>query len=330
MLKFSLLLLITSCSFFISKIDTPLIQEDNIERGPTKETYCSLDKKYTYQMVGSNEPSQNAYLDMTQNWKLDFFDHFALWSLMQLSVRPDQSSATSRLQVLIQHEDKSYYFDFFSETPEEQYPYFYGVEWILKKFGKKTTLEHYAKMLESSLGKKLKLGKDLEAFLFQHKEAIKADPVLQSYYFRGNEILKENESNPALSYQDIIRTYRKQEKTQKIVINTYLTPFVTNKGQSGKCNYDFNLYDNSIFLIDKIIPVANIFGFRKDKSAFMASSSQKIDKIMPLGQSDLGLLQSKPGSWSASFPFSSLRTSTQPDYFRDRPINSSLPSPLSL
>ncbi|MFL5783529.1 MAG: hypothetical protein ACJ76H_02895 [Bacteriovoracaceae bacterium] len=293
MLKFTFLLLITSCSYFISKIDAPLIQEDRIERGPLKATYCPLDHKYAVQLIGTNEPSQTAYIDMAREWKLDFFDHFALWSLMQLSVRPDQSSATSRLQVLIQNEDKSFYFDFFSETPEEQYPYFYGVEWILRKFGKKTTLEHYAKMLESSLGKKLKLGKDLEAFLFLHREEIKANPVLQSYYYRGNEILKENETNPFVNYTELIKAYRNVEKNQKIVINTYLTPFVTNRGQSGKCNYDFNLYDNSIFLIDKIIPVANIFGFKKDKNAFMASSSQKIDKVIPLGQSPLFKGESK-------------------------------------
>ncbi len=294
MLKFSLLLILCSCSFFISKIDTPLVSEDRIVKDSGKETYCSLEKKHNIQLVGTNEPSQNIYLDIAHGLgKLDFFDHFALWSLMQLSIRPDQSSATSRLQVLIQHEGKSYYFDFFSESPEDQYPYFYGIEWILKKFGKKTSLETYSRMLETSLGKKLKIGKDLEGFLFQHQEAIKSDPVLQSYYFRGNEILKENETNPVVSYLDIVKSYRKVEKSQKIVINTYLTPFVTNKGQNGKCNYDFNLYDNSIFLIDKIIPVANLYGFAKDKSAFMSSSSQKIDKVLPLGNSPLFKGESK-------------------------------------
>lgn len=294
MLKLALLLILSSCSFFISKIDTPLVNEDRIARGPVGQTYCPLDQKYNIQLVGSNGPSQNTYLDMVPRWgKLDFFDHFALWSLLQLSIRPDQSSATSRLQVLIQHEGKSFYFDFFSESPEDQYPYFYGVEWILRKFGKKTTLESYARMLETGVGKKLNTGKDLEGFLFENQESIKSDPVLQSYYFRGNEILKENETNPVVNYLEVIKAYRKVEKGQKIVINTYLTPFVTNKGQSGKCNYDFNLYDNSIFLIDKIIPVANLFGLTKDKTSFMASSSQKIDKIMPLGNSPLFKGESK-------------------------------------
>lgn len=270
------------------------MSEDRIERDKGKDTFCSLEKKHNIQLVGTNEPSQNTYLDIAQGLgKLDFFDHFALWSLMQLSIRPDQSSATSRLQVLIQHEGKSYYFDFFSENSEDQYPYLYGIEWILKKFGKKKDLETYSKMLESSLGKKLKIGKDLEGYLSEHQEAIKSDPILQSYYFRGNEILKENETNPVISYTDVVKAYRKVQKAQKIVINTYLTPFMTNKGQNGKCNYDFNLYDNSIFLIDKIIPVANLYGFSKGKSAFMSSSSQKIEKVLPIGDSPLFKGESK-------------------------------------
>ncbi len=294
MLKLSLLLLISSCSFFISQIDTPLVNEEKIVKEQEIPTYCPLDKKYQIQLVGTNELSQNAYLDFAHSLgKIDFFDHFALWSLLQLTIRPDQSSATSRLQVLIQHEGKSYYFDFFSENPDEQYPYFYGVEWILKKFGKKTSLESYARMLDSTIKKKLKIGKDLEQYLFQNQESIKNDPVLQSFYFRGNEILKEYETSPSVNYLEILKAYRKAEKNQKIVINTYLTPFLTNKGHNGKCNYDFNLYDNSIFLIDKIIPVANLYGLTKDKSAFMASSSQKVDKVIPLGNSPLFKGESK-------------------------------------
>jgi hypothetical protein len=284
----------TSCTYFIAKIDTPLVTDKQLVHEPTKPTYCPLKKKVSVQLVGSNEQSQNFYLDVLgKKEKLDFFDHFALWSLLQLSIRPDQSSASSRLQALIKHEDMSYYFDFFSEVSEDQYPYFYGIEWILKKFGKKTTLEHYARMLEANIGKKLKTGKDLESFLRIHQEEIKKNPILQAFYVRGNEILKENETNPSLDYTELIKAYRKVEKDQKIVINTYLTPFVTNKGQNGKCNYDFNLYDNSIFLIDKVIPVANLFGLAQEKNAFMASSSQKMDKILPLGTSPLFKGESK-------------------------------------
>lgn len=294
MLKYLPLLLFVSCSFFVSRIDAPLINEEKIQRAPDKTTFCPTDKKYNFQLVGSNEQSQNSYLELAQKLgKQDFFDHFALWSLLQLAIRPDQSSTTSRYQVLFQYENKSFYFDFFSESPDDQWPYFYGVEWVLKKFGKKTTLETYARMIDTNIGQKLSIGKEFEGFLIQNQQAVKLDPVLQSFYFRGNEILKENETTPHINFLELVKQYRKMEKNQKIVVNTYLTPFVTNRGQSGKCNYDFNLYDNSIFLIDKIIPVANLFGLSLDKNAFMASSSQKIEKILSLGNTPLFKGESK-------------------------------------
>lgn len=286
MLKFVLLFFLGSCSFFIDKIDTQLVDSNEIAKKiPSPITYCPVEQPTTIQLVGTNENSQNTYLELSRNLKsqnLDFFDHFALWSLVQLSIRPDQSSATSRFQILFHYKEKSYYFDFFSEKPEDQYPYFYGIEWVLKKFGKKQKLEHYVKFLQSAQGQKFKIGKDFENFLVKNQVGIKASPELNTHYFRGTEILKEDESTPKLDYTSIIKNYRKSESKQQIIVNTYLTPFVTGKGQSGSCNYDFNLYDNSIFLIDKVIPVANLFGLSLPHSAFMASSSQKMETITSL------------------------------------------------
>ena len=282
---FLLFIFASSCSFFIAKIDTPLVDEENYHRNvPQKDTYCSLTQAASFQMIGTNEDSQRVYHLMVQQIgrKLDFLDHFALWSLLQLSIRPDQSSPTSRIQAIFHREGKSFYFDFFSEESEDQYPYLYGIQWILKKFKKTTSLEEYARLLESSMGEKLKIGKDLENFLVTNKDAIKLNPELARFYFRGTEILKENETTPRLSFTEVMRHYRKVEKKQNTIINTSLTPFVTEAGNQGSCNYDFNLYENSIFLIDRVIPVANLFGLSLNQSGFMASSSQKLPTLISL------------------------------------------------
>jgi hypothetical protein len=285
MFKLFLLLLLSSCSLFISQIENSLVKDTELyANAPVIPTYCSFEDDVNFQLVGTNENSQEAYLSLIKGSKeaLDFIDHFALWNLLQLSVRPDQSSATSRFQVLVHHSGKSYYFDFFSELPEDQYPYLYGIEWILKKFGKKRSLESYAALLSSSIGQKIKIGKDFEKFLVKNNSAIKNNPALAPYYFRGSDVLKENETAPVLDYQAVIKHYRKAKEAQRIIVNTSLTQFVTEKGSTGSCNYDFNLYDNSIFLIDKVIPVANLYGLSTSKSAFLASSSQKLDTITSL------------------------------------------------
>jgi hypothetical protein len=143
-------------------------------------------------------------------------------------------------------------------------------------------LEYYANLLQSSVGQKIKIGKDFENFLLKNIQSIKTNPDLAPYYFRGSDVLKENETAPMLDYRKVIQLYRKSQQNQKIIVSTSLTQFVTEKGSTGSCNYDFNLYDNSIFLIDKVIPVANLYGLATPKSAFLASSSQKLDKISSL------------------------------------------------
>ena len=285
MFKLFILIFLTSCSLFISRIENPVMRDQTLlKKAPVVSGHCGIDKKIDFQLVGTGENSQTVYQELVKNSKtpLDFMDHFALWNLLQLSVRPDQSSATSRFQILIHKDQKSYYFDFFSEVSEEQYPYLYGIEWILKKFGKNRSLESYAQLLQSSIGQKIKIGKDFETFLIKNIAEIKNDPELAPLYFRGSDVLKENETSPVLNYMRMIRHYRKAQKDQKIIVNTSLTSFVTEKGSTGSCNYDFNLYDNSIFLIDKVIPVANLYGLAKAKSAFLASSSQKLEKITSL------------------------------------------------
>lgn len=287
--KLLLLILLTmlgACSFFIEKIDTPLVQKVNTSIESSRPTFCSLEQNVKLQLVGSNRIAESTYADLISSMggeRLDFLDHLALWTLLQLSIRPDQTSATSRFQVLLSYEGKTHYFDFFSELTDGQYPLFYGLEWILKKFGKKNvSLERYEALLQKNLGSRLKIGKSFENFLLKNQEAIKADPDLNKHYFRGSQILRENETIPPLALKEIIKTYRKSTGEQRIIINTYLTPFSTTTGANGSCNYDFNLYDNSIFLIDRVIPVANLFGLSIGKDSFMASSSQKIEKFESL------------------------------------------------
>lgn len=281
MFKLFILLTLSSCSLFIDRIENPIVKDEKLaSKEPVVAGFCPLDKKVNFQLVGPSGNSQKVYSDIVKGIpSLDFIDHFALWNLLQLAVRPDQSSVTSRFQVLIHQGDKSYYFDFFSEDNNEQYPFLYGIEWVLKKFGKKRSLEYYAKILNQTLSQKIKIGRDFENFLVKNLALIKGNPHLAPYYFRGSDVLKENETSPALDYKAVMQLYRKAQHKQKIIVNTSLTQFVTEKGHAGSCNYDFNLYDNSIFLIDKFIPVANLYGLAIPDSAFLASSSQKLEKI---------------------------------------------------
>ena len=286
MKKFKLLILLalSSCSFFINKLDTELVKKESyLNNLPEVATYCPMDYRPKVQLINNNSFSQGLYQDFfIKNPQLDFFDHFALWSLLQFAIRPDQSSPSSRYQVILVVKGQNHYFDFFSEQNENQFPTLFGIELVLKKFNKNKSLEFYASLIDQHFIQKLKVEKSFEVFLSSNKEKIKEDPILGPFFIRGTEVLKENERLPKLSFQKVIQHYRRFNKDQKIIVNTSLNSFKTESGQTGKCNYDFNLYSSSIFLIDKMVPASNLFGLSIQTDAFMASSSQKLDLIKPI------------------------------------------------
>lgn len=284
MFNFCFLLALSSCSFFIKKLDTELVKKEAYKNNiPEVATYCPMNTRPKIQLINNNSFSQGIYQDFfVKNPQLDFFDHFALWSLLQFAIRPDQSSPSSRFQVIFQLKDENHYFDFFSEQIQNQFPTLFGIELILKKFNKNRSLEYYASIIDKQFTQKQKVEKNFESFLITNKEKIKEDPALGLFFIRGTEVLKENERLPKLNFQRVVQHYRQFSKDQKIIVNTSLNSFTTEFGQSGKCNYDFNLYSNSIFLIDKMVPASNLFGLATSSDAFMASSSQKLDTIKPI------------------------------------------------
>lgn len=295
MLKFISLLFISSCAFFVGKIDTAMVNEkDYLKNIPQTPTFCPLIETPKHQLISTNVLAQNDFSEFIhKNPRYDFVDKLVLWSMIQMSVRPDQSAPSARLQVLLQLAGQSQYLDFFSEISDDQYPLLFGLDWIIKKHKKNSSLESYARILDDEFPNKLKASKNLELFLLANEEKLKDHEVLGPLFIRGTEVLKENERLPRLNYLQMIRFYRSVEKKQKTIVNTSLTTFTTDSGQKGSCNYDFNLYDNSIFLIDKAIPVANLFGFTEATHAFMASTSQKIETISPIKDFPLFAGQSK-------------------------------------
>lgn len=278
------LTLLSSCGTIINKIDSPIVEKQIIiDNKDVKATYCPLSMTPHIQLIGTNKSSQESYVKFSEKLKrMDVIDHLVIWSLIQLRLRPDQSSPTARLQTLINFKDKVHYFDFFSEHDDEQYPYLYGLEWLLKKFNKSAKLESYVEIIESRFKDSLKVSHDLERFLVKNQEIIKSNPALAPLYFRGTEVLKADESTPTINLRTVISQYRKAYKQQNIVINTTLHKFSTTKGYVGECNYDFNLYSNSIFLIDKTLPISNIFGLSYGVDSFMSSSSQLLQKAESL------------------------------------------------
>jgi hypothetical protein len=280
MTKLLLLTLLTSCAFFVSKIDSEIVKDKNyLKNIPTSASYCPLEQKTILQLINSNPKSQEIFSDFIgRHPEYNFVDQFIFWSLIQMAIRPDQSSPSSRLQLIISTKTSPLYLDFFSDQDKDQYPFIFGLEWVSKKLNGKR-LEHYAQILDSQLSQKFKVEKYLEIFLEKNKDNLRQNIELAPFFIRGTEILKEGERVPDLKFTQLIKFYRKIESKQKITIHTSLNKFTTSGGQVIQSNYDFNLYQNSIFLIDQEMPISNIFGLSSGQDVFLASTNQKIESI---------------------------------------------------
>jgi hypothetical protein len=270
---------LSSCSYFIQSIDSTLVnKEDFIAEIPTPDTYCSLEMSPGLQLIGLSKREQEKYIELSQdNVKWDLIDHIILWGLTQMSAMPHLTTPGSRFQLVFRYDNQTQYLDFSSEAEENQFPFLHALHWLREEYKKKLSLEDYASIIQKKSLTKSKVNKDFSDFLISKKEDIRKNEELKNHYFRGDEVLSLNESLPEIDLQKLIKIYRKNFKTQQIVIKSSLYPFVTEKGKKGECNYDFNLYNNSIFLIDKKIPLANIFGLALRNEVFLASTSQELD-----------------------------------------------------
>jgi hypothetical protein len=282
MIKYFFLLSMISCAMLVDQIEKPIIDRESYSKNlPKIPTYCSGNSPTNLQLINSNENAQKIFADfLTNNRQLNFMDQTILWSLLQMSIRPDQSSPSARIQLMLKLQGQTYYMDFFSDQEKSQYPYLVALDTLVKKFSPDKSLEYYAALIDKVFFK-LKLDKTFEQFLKLNTAKIKDDSILGPYFIRGTEVLKENETVPYLKFSDVIKLYRQQQKMQKVVFLSDLTAFKF-EGREGRCNYDFNLYINSIFLIDKGIPDSNLFGIANGSNAFMAASSQKIENIAPI------------------------------------------------
>lgn len=274
-------LLLGSCSFFINKIDSTVLEKERIKiERPYVATYC-YNERPNLQLVGTNRDAQLQYQNFLKGKSYSFVDKVIFWSLIQFQIRPDLSSPTARLQYVIRHQNEIFYFDFFSEEAKGQYPYLAGLDYLLQIYKTKKPLQWYASELDNYQFN-FKTGKSLAHFLEEHKDQIKKDQILVKSFYRGNEVLKENERLPVLKFSPLLKSYQSEMKSQKIVSNASLFDFIKTKNIHTICNYDFTLYENSIFLIDKKQNPSNIFGVSEDNSSFMATSGQRLEGLKPL------------------------------------------------
>ena len=278
------LLLLCSCTAVLKRLDVesqvprqaaPVIEEN---------TYCPRPASRTPQLVGSNPTAQYAFTDFLRSVKdqrFDFREKAVLWSLLQVNIRPDLASPTARFQFFLRENKTTQYRDFASRENEQgSFPFFEGLSYLLKSHPRKRSLGWYAALLDEKFKAELVAGKTLEQRLREMSEAIAGQEELRRHFFRGDEILRESERLSRVHFKKLVSQWQSQRKPG--TINEALFSYRRTPTLDVRCNYDFSLYESSIFLIDKEENSGHMFGLTLGDDSLMAVVAQKTPEPRPL------------------------------------------------
>ena len=271
------LLFLCSCTAVLKRLDVesqvprqapPIIEEN---------TYCPRPATRTPQLVGSNPTAQYAFTDFlrsVEDQRFDFREKAVLWSLLQVNIRPDLASPTARFQFFLREKKTTQYRDFASlENEQGSFPFFEGLSYLLKNHPRKRSLGWYAALLDEKFKAELVAGKTLEHRLREMSETIAGQEDLRRHFFRGDEILRESERLSRVRFSKLVSQWQSQRKPG--TINEALFSYRRTPTLDVRCNYDFSLYDNSIFLIDKEENAGHLFGLTHGDDSLMAVVAQK-------------------------------------------------------
>ncbi len=286
---FFTLFLLSSCSLFLNNFENDVLEQNDIQPlSQTKTVYCPNAPQDT--IISETAESANNFnrflKKIEKSKKLKFIDKAVLWSLLQMNLRPDLSSPTAKLQVVIKIKHKEEYLNSYA-TKEELFPFLKGLDLLLKKYKSRYSLMELASLLDYSFHYPRVVSSDFEQFLIANQKTLKAVPIFKKNFFRGDETLKELETLPALSIKSLVKRYQKTASDQNYKHKNFLFQSSENTKTVPMCNFDMGLYKDSLFLIDDKKIQSYIFGIKSKESTFMAVSGQHIKKISPLNKTFL-------------------------------------------
>ncbi|MEX0799564.1 MAG: hypothetical protein WD025_08965 [Bacteriovoracaceae bacterium] len=286
--KLSLLipLIAASCALFVNRFDqNRLTQDISSYKASGKKLYC---EESSFELVNSSKAIQDAFqkflIQAGSRTPLSHVDKSVLWSLVQMNLRPDQASPTSKLQIFLKNGQETEYYHFYSKQ-KGAWPYLRGLETLLRDYKSKNTLLKLARHVDNLFPSQFFVVKNFEAFLEDNKEKIDANSALKRYYMRADETLKENEKIGKLKLAPLVSHYLRKKKHLNYEHGKTLFSYKGSRGLTARCNYDMRLYSNSIYLIHKDFIKSHLFGMSSKDGSFLASAAQNLEKFEPVDNS---------------------------------------------
>lgn len=264
-------LFVYSCSFLIPQENLGI--ESNVNNLSKVKNYCSGSSDF--ELIDSGPYLQTSFKEMlrkTSFLELSSVDKFIIWSFFQMNARPDSSSPTSKLIGVYEYNGAVRYIDV-APGPKIEYPTLQALQQIIEDTRNKRNIYQLASIYDQYAPQNLKINQKFSNFISKNKENVLNNKDIKKVFARGEEILREGETVPKISFAKFLRhkKFIQNYKNQR-----QLFEYVPNKKFTISCNYDFKLYDSTIYLINENHIESNIFGLRDRKFKILVSTFQEI------------------------------------------------------
>lgn len=233
----SLIILLSSCSLIV-EVDKG--HEDIIlKEAAQAEFICSA--KDRFQTISQTKEAHDLVKKINAKYKLSARESFVTLILGEMLYSPYIFSPDAKMQIFIEAKN------------QENYAFHNGndglissLNKILRSDKKSRDLSTLASYVNSFSSERITISDRFSSFLHDYKEKLYTLPNYKKYYFRAGQILKEGETIPKVNLATLVKKnlqIKRQSDIQDFLFN------YSNGGKNYKCNFDLNIYDNSIFMV---------------------------------------------------------------------------------
>ncbi|PIK15827.1 hypothetical protein [Halobacteriovorax sp. JY17] len=244
---FIILPLLTSCGLFI-KLDQP--DEEIVFKKNLQDRICHL-KNDELTLATSTSGDQNLFEERiviaAKKHRLQPIDVFVIWSLVQMYIRPDKVSPGSNLQFIDSNSKKPFYSSYNLNINKDPNLFLNSLKDLLKKYKSKRSLKYLARVTDDLSPYQTSVDKELATLLTNNKGALSSNKLLETYFFKGDQVLRPGEGLRTFKIWPIVS----QAAYKNNSFNTHLFSFTIGKGRVANCNFDMRIYQNAVYLIDK-------------------------------------------------------------------------------
>ncbi len=260
-----LLFIMNSCGSFIKRVDE---QGNNfVIRPHIENTYCTQPANPKYVLFNSSPQTQADFYRITKDKGYSSVEIFALWSLVQMSLRPDINSPESQFEVFVDGPVSIRYFRFTLES--HQYPMLEGLSFILRTYSSKRTLRELITRLDNDFVLFMTVDKGLENFIFNNKSLINQISTMKESFIRADDPLQSGEKFKRMNFSKLLTLLPKTEQQ-----NGGMPLLATENNQSElTCNFSMQSYEESLYSVQEKVNPTYTFGVIHESFSFLAASS---------------------------------------------------------